>query len=98
MRALLHLYSDVIITAVISVEPYLVDKGLHTALDKIYKNVDIKTSNIIILIIVRILYSSYTAPAHVNTYTHERTHARAHAHTHTHTHTHRGEKKEYNEC
>ena len=36
-RALWHLYSDVIITAVISVEPYLVDKGLHTALDKIYK-------------------------------------------------------------
>ena len=48
-RALLHLCSDVIITAVISVEPYLVDKGLHTALDKIYKNVDIKTSDIIII-------------------------------------------------
>ena len=43
------LFSDVIITAVISVEPYLEDKGMHTALDKIYKNVDIKTSNIIIL-------------------------------------------------
>ena len=64
------------------------DKGLHTALDKIYKNVDIKTSNIIIIIIVRILYSSYTAPAYVNTYTHERTHARTHAHAHTHIHTH----------
>ena len=53
-RALWHLCSDVIITAAISVEPYLVDKGLHTALHKIYKNVDIKTSNIIIIIIVRI--------------------------------------------
>ena len=54
-RALWHLCSDVIITAVISVEPYLVDKGLHTALDKINRNVDIKTSNIRIIILVRIL-------------------------------------------
>ena len=69
-RALWHLCSDVIITAVISVEPYLVDKGLHTALDKINRNVDFKTSNIIIIIIVRILYYSYTTPACVNTYTH----------------------------
>ena len=61
-RALLHLCSDVIITAVISVEPHLVDKGLYTALDKIYRNVDNKTSNIIIIFIVRILYARTLHP------------------------------------
>ena len=35
----------VVITAVISMAPYLTDKGEHTALYKINKNVYIKTSN-----------------------------------------------------
>ena len=38
-------------TRVISLLLYLIDKGEHTALDKIYKNVDIKPQNLYIIIL-----------------------------------------------
>ena len=76
---------NIIITAVISIAPYLTDKGEHTALYKINHNVYIKTSKIINYIVV-ILYSSHTTYTHTHTHTHTHTYIyiyiRAHARTH----------------
>ena len=72
-----------LIIAVISIAPYLTDKGGHIALYKINNNVYIKTSKIINYVVI-ILYSSH---ARAQTDTHTRTHARTHAQSHTHTHT-----------
>ena len=51
----------IIIITIISIAPYLTDKGVHTALYKINNNVCIKTSKIINYIVI-ILYSLHTYP------------------------------------
>ena len=72
----------IIIIAVISIAPYLTDKGEHTTLYKNNYNVYIKTSNIINYISHSIVFLACT-----HTHTHTHAHARARASTHTHTHT-----------
>ena len=64
----------IIVIAVISIAPYLTDKGEHTSLYKINNNVYSKTSKILNYVVI-ILH-----------YTHTHTRARTHARTHTEAH------------
>ena len=84
-----------IIIAVISIAPYLADKGEHTTLYKINTNVYIKTSKIIKLLEyviprsharahTRTRVRTRTCTYGIHTHTHHTTHTRAHTHTHTH--------------
>ena len=68
--------------AVISLAPYLTDKGERAHVYKVNSNVCISKSSKIINYIVIV----FLARARTHAHTHARTHARTHTHTHTHTH------------
>ena len=85
VHTVLHVNNNAII-AVISVAPYLTDKGEHASLYKINDNTFIQISNIINYVVM-ILYTS-CALACTHTHTQARTHTHTHVHTCTHTHTH----------
>ena len=78
----------IIIIAVIAIAPYLIDKGEHTALYKINKNVGKKTSKIIYKHNIVFLARARAPRTHARTHAHTRTRAHTHTHTHTRARTH----------